>query len=280
MVNQQNSPLLINEPPLQVLPSLAKAIGNINEAIILQQIQYWLKNPKSGRYDANGRKYIKDTVDEWQDQFSWLSKRSIGERLRSLENKDLITTANLNKSKYDRSKWYAINYDKLNELMSMHEEESSTSNGKKVPLSNGSNFHFQQEERCQPIPKTSSKTSSDTSSNKNNSSIPYKEIINYLNQKTGGKFRYTTKSYQTLIKARWNEGYKLKDFKQVIDNKAFSWQNTEFWKYMRPSTLFKASKFDDYLNENHLKQHQSQPATGGYSASAVPIDIPDDDLPF
>ena len=110
--------------------------------------------------------------------------------------------------------------------------------------------------------------------------IPYKDIINYLNQKTGGKFRYTTKSYQTLIKARWKEGYRLKDFKQVIDNKAFSWQNTGFWKYMRPSTLFRASKFDDYLNENNLKQHQNQPTTGGYTANVSIADIPDDELPF
>ena len=36
------SNLLIEEPPLQVLPSLALAVG-LNEAIILQQMHYWLK---------------------------------------------------------------------------------------------------------------------------------------------------------------------------------------------------------------------------------------------
>ena len=35
------SRLLIDEPPLQVLPSLAREIG-LNEAIMLQQIHYWL----------------------------------------------------------------------------------------------------------------------------------------------------------------------------------------------------------------------------------------------
>ena len=33
--------LLIDEPPLMVLPSLAAVIG-LNEAIMLQQIHYWL----------------------------------------------------------------------------------------------------------------------------------------------------------------------------------------------------------------------------------------------
>ena len=38
------SGLLINEPPLQVLPTLAQRIG-VNEAIMLQQVHYWL-NPR------------------------------------------------------------------------------------------------------------------------------------------------------------------------------------------------------------------------------------------
>ena len=34
--------LLINEPPLQVLPSLAKKLNSVDKAIILQQMHYWL----------------------------------------------------------------------------------------------------------------------------------------------------------------------------------------------------------------------------------------------
>lgn len=41
------SKLLIEEPPLQVLPSLAVTIG-LNEAIIIQQIHYWLRDSRNG----------------------------------------------------------------------------------------------------------------------------------------------------------------------------------------------------------------------------------------
>lgn len=108
--------------------------------------------------------------------------------------------------------------------------------------------------------------------------IPYKEIINYLNVKTNQHLHYTTKSYQKLIKARWEDGYKLDDFKKVIDNQAFSWQGTKFWKYMRPSTLFRASKFDEYLNANDLNNNQSQ--GGGYGGAPTDLDQDDDDLPY
>lgn len=109
--------------------------------------------------------------------------------------------------------------------------------------------------------------------------IPYKEIIDYLNKKTGQNLHSTTKSYQRLIKTRWNEGYTLQDFKTVIDNKAFEWQGTEFWKYMVPRTLFAASHFDDYLNANKRKP-DSAPASGGYGGDLGIRAINDDDLPF
>lgn len=278
-----SSPLLINESPLQVLPSLAVALGNINEAIILQQIQYWLKNPKSGRLGDDGRKYIRDTVSEWNTQFPWLTERAIKTRLKSLKDKGIILTANLNKSKYDRTNWYSIDYDALNKLMQMHSEETSPSKVKEIPDQKGRNFPIKSEETSQPIPKTSSKTSSETSpkkssSSKDEQSIPYKQIIDYLNQKTGKKFEYTTKKYQKLIRARWNKGATLDDFKKVIDNKALDWQGDKvMWPYMRPSTLFAVSHFNEYLNENNIAQ---QPASGGYGGEADISDIPDNELPF
>ena len=284
-----SSPLLINESPLQVLPSLAVALGNVNEAIILQQIQYWLKNPKSGRVGKDGRKYIRDTYDEWHNQIPWLSVRSIKIRLKSLKDKGIVITENLNKSNFDRTQWYSIDYDKLNEFMQKDSEKSSHSQSEESsPSQSEENSRSESEESSPTIPKTSPKTSSETSTNKNNSSskdehIPYKEIIDYLNKKTGQKLKPTTKVYQRLINARWHEGYKLQDFKTVIDNKSFEWQGTEFWKYMTPKTLFASSHFDEYLNAN--KRESNSNKGGGFnideeSQKKFFEQIDDSDLPF
>lgn len=78
---------------------------------------------------------------------------------------------------------------------------------------------------------------------------PFKEIIEYLNQRTGKKFKYSSKANQKHIKARINEGYALEDFKKVIDWKISQWTgNKEMERYLRPETLFGA-KFEGYLNE-------------------------------
>lgn len=92
--------------------------------------------------------------------------------------------------------------------------------------------------------------------------IPYKEIIEYLNSKTGKNFKHTSQASQKTIKARFNEGYTLDDFKRVIDIKSSQWINSDMEKYLRVSTLF-GSKFDAYLNEEpqQLKQPRKQTIT-------------------
>lgn len=106
------SNLLINEPPLQVSPTLAKEIG-LNEAIVLQQIHYWLGNKKTGKmYD--GRKWVRNTVDQWQeDNFPFWSTATIRRLLNKLEDGGYIISENLNRSAYDRTLWYSINYDSI-----------------------------------------------------------------------------------------------------------------------------------------------------------------------
>ncbi|HGZ7751192.1 TPA: conserved phage C-terminal domain-containing protein, partial [Staphylococcus aureus] len=80
------------------------------------------------------------------------------------------------------------------------------------------------------------------------SSIPYKEIIEYLNKKAGKHFKHNTAKTKDFIKARWNQDFRLEDFKKVIDIKTAEWLNTDSDKYLRPETLF-GSKFEGYLNQ-------------------------------
>lgn len=81
----------------------------------------------------------------------------------------------------------------------------------------------------------------------NNKEI-YKEIIDYLNEIAGKKYRHTDSTIK-LIKARLNEGFTVEDFKKVIDKKTKDWKNDSKMKdYLRPQTLF-SNKFEGYLNQ-------------------------------
>lgn len=78
------------------------------------------------------------------------------------------------------------------------------------------------------------------------------EIIEYLNLKTGSKFKPTTKPYVQAIRSRLKEGYTVDDFKTVIDKKCREWKGTKLEKYLTPKTLFAPSHFDTYLNSNEM----------------------------
>ena len=87
----------------------------------------------------------------------------------------------------------------------------------------------------------------------------YEEIIKYLNEKTGSHFKPTSKSTQRLINGRLSENYTIEDFKYVIDVKANEWKdNTKMSKYLTPDTLFNASKFEKYRNQQMPKQPNVQ----------------------
>ncbi|UDM70688.1 conserved phage C-terminal domain-containing protein [Vagococcus fluvialis] len=87
--------------------------------------------------------------------------------------------------------------------------------------------------------------------------VPYKEIVDYLNLKTSKSYKHSTSKTKSLIRARWNEGFRVVDFKKVIDNKCFEWiGNSDMAKYLRPETLF-GNKFEGYLNENNVNQNMT-----------------------
>jgi len=76
----------------------------------------------------------------------------------------------------------------------------------------------------------------------------FKEVISYLNEKANTTFKESNKANQRMISARMDEGHTLEDFKTVVDNMVAKWKGTEWEQYLRPQTLFQASKFENYLN--------------------------------
>lgn len=82
-------------------------------------------------------------------------------------------------------------------------------------------------------------------------SIPFEEIINYLNEKCGTKYKSSTKVTRQHIQARFRERFTLDDFKTVINIKASEWlKDKSMSRYLRPETLF-GTKFESYLNQKN-----------------------------
>lgn len=127
------SNLLISEPPLQVLPTLAKLIG-LNDAIVLQQIHFWLGISKNERY---GLPWVYKTYPEWQQEFPFWSEDTVGRTIRRLEDLGLLIGVSwFNKQPMDKTKWYTIDYSLLEDgILPPRSPQVATIDDGKVPSS-------------------------------------------------------------------------------------------------------------------------------------------------
>jgi len=69
------------------------------------------------------------------------------------------------------------------------------------------------------------------------------DIINHINQITGANYTYDSVELDVLLA----EGFTYNEIKVIIDYKFKQWRNTEFEKFIRPTTIFR--NFSKYINE-------------------------------
>ncbi len=117
------SSLLMDEHPLVVSPRLAEALGSLDEAVILQQLHYWLQRSSNKR---DGRTWVYNSMSDWLKQFPWVKSRTtLTRHFDKLKKLGLVLTANYNRAGFDKTIWYSIDYDKLKELTAEFEAKKS-----------------------------------------------------------------------------------------------------------------------------------------------------------
>lgn len=106
------SRLLFDDPPIVISPRLAALVG-LNEAIILQQLHYWIQQSS---HERDGRRWVYNSYEEWGKQFPFWSQITIRRTIKNLEQMGIVIAKNFNKSGFDRTKWYTIDYEALERL--------------------------------------------------------------------------------------------------------------------------------------------------------------------
>jgi DNA-binding PadR family transcriptional regulator len=95
--------------------ALAREIGD-NEARLLLQLEYLIATSHNER---DGRLWTYQSLSDLETMFPW-SKPTIQRAIKSLEKQNLITvTGKYNRKKYDRTNWFAINFEGAARLKSI-----------------------------------------------------------------------------------------------------------------------------------------------------------------
>lgn len=251
--------LLTNEQPIPLLPSLAIEVG-VNAALFLQQLHYRTLISKNIR---DGHRWIYKTYEDWTKEFPFWSSHKIRRIIYDLESKGyLITSMAHNHMKIDKTKWYRVDYEKL----LANRFENSQTVCAEMPHASDENIQTTYINSSQPCDKNAQQDVAElhkpiTKELKEPSNIKSKTIvemnldvtqfvIEYLNDKTGKQFKADSTATRKFINGRIKDGYTKEDFLRVIDLKVSQWSNDpRFNIFLRPSTLFNPTNFENYVNE-------------------------------
>ena len=255
--------LLISEPPLQVLPTLAVKIG-LNGALFLQQLHYWILRSNNVKENTV---WVYKSLDEWiEDDFPFMSRSTLKRTISDLKKADLIITKTFNKMKIDKTNWYTINYQKLESMSPpwVQNEPSIGSKWSHAEVQNEPTNNQRIHREYIYSPDTSIDDSSEEKPNQVVMTEEYRIIIDYLNQKAGTRYEYNSTKTITLLNTLFRKGYTVDDIKKVIDIKCNEWLHQETMRmYLRPRTLF-SNKFEDYLNQEVKPQVTTTKKTQSY----------------
>lgn len=75
-----------------------------------------------------------------------------------------------------------------------------------------------------------------------------REVLAFLNYSTKSGYKAVPANLEKIA-ARLNEGATVDEMKQVIVRKSSEWMGTEMEKYLRPETLFNATKYNQYAGQ-------------------------------
>lgn len=166
---------LFNSHPLVVDKELATILG-LNEALVLQQVHYWLEtNKKNKRNFHEGRYWTYNTIDEWQEEFPFWSTSTVKRVFKKLRDMNLTLVDNFNIYQMDRTLWYTINYEELERLVENYikanekilpnpEEQNASSISSKQNSHDTQNGQMEKLNVTLAIPETSTEISTGISS--------------------------------------------------------------------------------------------------------------------
>ena len=259
--------LLMPSRPIVINPDLAYSIG-LNEAIALQQVNYWLKETTSG-LERDGVRWIYNTNEQWLEQFPFWSESTLKRTFTRLKQLGVLKVEQLNKSQRDMTNYYTINYE--SELLD--EVKVTKSKSSKCTLPSGQNEPMEEVKVARSIgskrtalirSKCTDVLTENTTENTTDIKNPIcpvapqpdgdvlitdqaKQVLTHLNQVTSSRYQVSTTSLQN-IRARIGEGYTVEELSLVVDYCNAKWsEDLTMSAYLRPQTLFQPTKFPGYL---------------------------------
>ncbi|MCQ8360419.1 conserved phage C-terminal domain-containing protein [Klebsiella pneumoniae] len=275
--------LLMPSRPIVINPDLAYSIG-LNEAIALQQVNYWLQETNSG-LERDGVRWIYNTTEQWLEQFPFWSESTLKRTFTRLKSLGVLKVEQLNKSQRDMTNYYTINYE--SELLD--EVKVTKSKKSKCAVPSGQNdtmeeVNVKRSIRSKRTAVIRSNWHDDLTENTTESTTeitgkdscpvapqpdqtdPAALVLDHFNQVTNSTYGKGGRTKTTLgyIRGRLAEDYSPEDLMLVVDYLNEKWaQDPKMSDYLRPKTLFAPENCVEYFDKAKKWEAAGRPAWAG-----------------
>ena len=246
---------LFDEHPILIDKKLAAVIG-FNEAVVLQQLNYWLHSNSAKEID--GRLWVYNSYDNWRkDNFPFWSTRTIRRIFDSCEKKGVILTGNFNKAGFDKTKWYSIDENKLNDLMDSPCGQNGHTIRTKCPHPSGQNVQTNTIDYTETTSETNNKHSASHSNAQCVSQLEeeFEEVWSKYPNKKGKKQAFNHYKAWRKASVKHTNEYLLERLKKYL---TYCQQNNSWYHPMNGSTWFNG-RFDDVLITENVSNKPNKP---------------------
>lgn len=172
--------LLFNKEEILLVNRRLAALIGLNEAIVLQQIHYWVKK-KGGGVEHQGCRWVFNTLERWQEQFPFWSQDTVKRALAALKAKGLIRVEKLAQVGRDRTNYYTVDYKQMalleaSSLPDCNGANCTDASGQIAPMDQG-NLHSSNGANCTDANKTKTTQETTTKTTSMAAAQPGEELV-------------------------------------------------------------------------------------------------------
>jgi uncharacterized phage protein (TIGR02220 family) len=227
----------------------------VDEAILINNFRFWItKNKVNNQNNYDGRTWTFNSNVALSKIFYFWKPYQIRRILKSTVDQGVFVKGNYNKAKFDQTKWYAFKDEEKWLKIGSNGADNNENTIESIDQPELTKSSTVLEEIVKPIPDSKHRlktqiVNTDITPPNPPGGNDAKTVIDYLNEKAGKRFKPTAANAK-FITARVKEGFTIEDLKAVIDLKCSEWiADKKFNQYLRPSTLFNAEKFNQYIGQ-------------------------------
>ncbi len=104
---------------------IAEALGDLNAAVIIQQLHYWMQKEGVGTL-IDGAKYVYNTFDDWvNEQFRWLTIWQFRKSMNLLRSLEIVKVIRYKASEWNQTNYYSLDYDRLFKFLNWKTAQST-----------------------------------------------------------------------------------------------------------------------------------------------------------